>query len=493
MRSSFAFILSLFFSGTVFAQFSLAAFDGTGMFQIPSDASSVSPVPKVSAFSEVKSFVRISDLFKNVGKDITVFVSARKHKEIHLTAIKGMVLGETPLQAITSLGLLGCGTSALVGSSSDISDIYSALTNYYYRDSANSQPQIHAPGTKPVVVYPASNGEKQQIIASLALIGNANYNVEHNLLLKKIGTMSVNFLSKIILNEREDFYVRRMAVIGLGGIQSNESVDAIVRCITAINKKHSRLFDEAFSFSAGDKLIVDTLSDKGKGPDALLTALMLALDAQLDGKAAKKALWYMTWYAGIRGNNFYKITYSSLDQYTEKGGNSTTYLAALYLLASRRQIPSKIEQGKENKKIYIEKRPEALKMLKVVENTGAPFFTNYECRTRRAFLSAYKYISGWNDNFVYQAGTQPPFPPYYFDDCAKQKADKLMFSIIEYYVVGGLEGKAVNLAIKAGARALSGYSLALKGYKIATNIYLTKTSAESYYNNLMKLIKLANE
>ncbi|MBO4555116.1 MAG: hypothetical protein J5706_00050, partial [Elusimicrobiales bacterium] len=61
------------------------------------------------------------------------------------------------------------------------------------------------------------------------------------------------------------------------------------------------------------------------------------------------------------------------------------------------------------------------------------------------------------------------------------------------YVVGGLEGKAVNLAIKAGARALSGYSLALKGYKIATNIYLTKTSAESYYNNLMKLIKLANE
>lgn len=493
MRLSFTLIIPLFFSGTVFAQVPVSGFDGTGMFQIPSDVKSVSPVPEVSTFSEVKSIVRISDLFKNVGKDIRVFATARKHKEIHLTAIKGRVLGETPLQAITFLGLLGCGTSALVGSASDISDIYSAITNYYYKDRANSQPQIHAPGTKPTVVHPATNAERQQIIASLSLIGNANYNIEHNLLLRKIGTMSVNFLSKIILNENEDFYVRRMAVIGLGGIQSNESVDAIVRCITAINKKHSRLFDEAFAFSAGNNLIVDTLSDKGTGPDALLTALMLALDSQLDGRAAKKALWYMTWYASTRGNNLNKITYSSLDQYTEKGGNSTTYLAALYLLASRRQIPSRIEQGQENKKIYLEKRPEALKMLKVVENYGAPFLTNYECQTRRAFLAAYKYVSGWNDSFVYQTGTQPPFPPYYFDNCIKQKTDKVMFSIIEHYVIGGLKGKAVNLAIKAGARAFAGYSIGAKGYKIATNIYLTKTSAESYYNKMIKLIKLANE
>ena len=69
MRLYFTLIVSLFFSGTVFAGVPGADFDGTGMFKIPLDASSVSPVPEVSAFSEVKSIVRISDLFKNVGKD----------------------------------------------------------------------------------------------------------------------------------------------------------------------------------------------------------------------------------------------------------------------------------------------------------------------------------------------------------------------------------------------------------------------------------------
>ena len=452
-----------------------------------SQFSSAAGKPAAAVSQPKLAFTFIQDILKQAGNAKT-FTGASAHANAHMSVLKGGVIGEPAHKAIMFLGLLGTGDSPLVGNADKIRAIYSAIYSYYFKGT-RPQTYISAPGTKVPQETKASDKDKQQAVIAIGLIANANYSIPLPYTADKtIGSDALSFLYKVIVDEKESFATRRAAVIAMSSIQNSSAAEMLSKCVTALNKKTKNIADKNFVF---DKR---TLSDKGTGNEALVTALMIGLDSELDGAGKDKALNLLKFYAGIRSAEQLKYTnYNALSahtNYTSNGGNTATYLASLYLLASRRYIPSKIEHP--TPQAYVEKMPQSQKIIKVIENWGHPIFSEYECYTRRAFQEEYNIYSGWGQGLIYETG-KPPFGPYSFDNCMQQKTEKMTFELIKFFVLGGLESKAISVSIKVGARCLAGYAKAQKAFTVAANIYVNYSSMKDYYDEIGKIAKIANE
>lgn len=447
--------------------------------------------------------VSVKSVADKIGSnDITNLSVAIKHAQLHLDVLAGKVFGESQAKAVTMLGMLGSGDSALVGNQNYIPGIFSTLINTYTKGKTQ-QTYISSPGTQTPQVKESPFQVKRQSLISIALIANANYSMPLQYSAGTIGGYALSFLYNIVVNEKEKYSLRREAVIALAAIRQPSAVDKISRCITFINKNHIGMDDDSFLFDRDGKLY-DSVEQSEDEDEALLTALMIALDAQMDGPGKDAALGKLKWYAGLGSSQLNYINYSAFKlhtDYSDKGGNTTTYLAALYLLSERGLVPSLIKQDPVNTNRYYEARRESKRIEYIVENHGVDMFKEYECYTRRAFFNSYNKHSKWAEyrqrGFITSEG-QSVQEPISFDQCLKQKTDEMMFEVMKFlasWCTGALiEEKIIKVSIKEGAKVIFNYATAKKVSDTAIKAYEAYSkysSAKSYADLMITLTKTA--
>ena len=222
--------LAFLMSGSAFAQY-LNSNTPNPLSQFSSAAGK----PAAAVSKPKLAFTFIQDILKQAGNAKT-FAGASAHADAHMSVLKGGVIGEPSSKAIMFLGLLGTGDSPLVGNADKIRTIYSAIYAYYFKGT-RPQTYISSPGTKVPQETKASDNDKQQAVIAIGLIANANYSIPLPYTDKTLGSDALNFLYKVIVDEKESFATRRAAVIAMSSIQKASAAEMLSKCITALNKK----------------------------------------------------------------------------------------------------------------------------------------------------------------------------------------------------------------------------------------------------------------
>lgn len=410
------------------------------------------------AISMQEEKTTVAKMLENAGTDMTSFNVAANHANIHINVLNGKYFGEKKTDAIVSLSLLSSGDSALVGNSQAIGAILNNLTKYYIKGTATDE-------------------EKCEIMLAIGFLANANYNVSYQG--STVGALALTGLYKVVVNPDEKASVRRSAIVALASIEKEAAVTKISSCISAINKEIG-VFSKAWN-DADEAFVFDSkgnLSDNGKDSDnAIVTALMLALEAQMDGAAKNKAIGLLKWYAGLTYNC--KYYHQMRRDYESKGGSETTYLAALYILGSKSTfndspyLKSNVVLSHVNGRAVNTETGNAMKLLPIIEKEDG-----YECYTRRAFQEVYKTVAFQftHTGQIYETG-KPPVQPYYFDNCMKQKTDKIMMEITTSLLLGGVDGVIAKVVIKSAAKKLAMQAVGRAMYAAVTGTKTAKAAS----------------
>lgn len=392
-------------------------------------------------------------MLEAAGTNLKSPKDAANHAYLHIGILTGKYFGETKKDAIVSLSLLGSGDSPLVGNAKVIGSILTTLNNFYTKNKGNTE-------------------ENCEIMLAIGLIANANYSLQ--VTEGTVGSLALKSLYQAVVNEKEEASVRRSAIVSLASMETPEAVTKISSCITAINKEIGTL--SKMWNNADDGFVFDSksgeLSDNGDDSDnSIVTTLMLALDTQLDGKAKSKALSYLNWYAGLsyRDKYYHRIR----NDYEAKGGSETTYLAALYILAHRSNfkhsyLTSDVKYSRiGNRGVYIETGT-SQKLVPIIEKQDGP--GSYECYTRRAFNEAYHQVAFqfFRQGQMWSGNEQPPIQPCSFDNCLKQKTNKVMFEVTAMLLSGGVDGLIAKVVIKSAAKRLAAQALSRAAFSAAT-------------------------
>ena len=362
----------------------------------------VKAAPKASAAVRVGPAETFKELVDSVGTDISNMYVAMKHADFHIYA-----MGAAPLKvgltakrdAIISLGVLGSGDSPLVGHREYVSRIYGALLR--------------------------QKSYLQDKMLSIALVGNANFNLEPTAsaylvplpdVSYNIGSYALKFLKNVAIDNKNDFYTRRFAIALIGSFRRTEAVKALRDCLKQINTEQDSWsvtapatwftepkYDTAMAFDKEGRLFenYDGSDETEKG--ALIVSVISALDSLIDSPAQEGSLKMMRFFAGLAQADARNTVYQDIatSKYKEMGGSHIAYLSSLYMLARRGLVHSSIQQHPQNKYNYYEANPEGRRVTAVIHDVlyGNKVTQGYLCDTRTAFYKTYKnmtsYWNGW--------------------------------------------------------------------------------------------------
>ena len=419
-------------------------------------------------------------MLEAAGTNLKSPKDAANHANLHIGILSGKYFGEKKTDAILSLSLLGSGDSPLVGNQQVIGSMLKALNSFYIKGNATDE-------------------EKCELALGVALIAGANFNVP--MLGSTVGALALKSLYQVIANENEEFNVRRTAILAMAAIENPATVEKVS---SAITKLVSEMGFFSKNFSSADKAFVfdaktGDLSDKGDSDAALITALVLALDSLSEAKdksVSNAAISKLKWYAGLTYNCKH---YHQMANYEPKG-NKTTYMAALYILGNKggttpsgfympgsMYLKSKITYHRVyNRGAYVEEE-NSMKLLPLIETE------QNECYTRRAFEDTYKAIAGHAlSDRLWSGDEQPPYLPYHFDNCLKQKTDKIMLEITTSLLMGGVDGVVAKVVIKAAAKRLAMQAIgramyaAVQGTKGAKILSAASTATATYSERILQ-------
>lgn len=427
-------------------------------------------------------------MLESAGTNLKSHKDAANHANLHIGILSGKYLGEKKTDAILSLSLLGSGDSPLVGNQQAIGAILKTLNSFYVRGVKN--------GT-------ATDEEKCELALAVALIAGANFNLpmQGSTVGNTVGALALHSLYQVITNDKEEFNVRRTAILAMAAIENTATVDKISSAITKLVSE-TGFFTKTFS-SADKAFVFDAktgdLSDTGDSDAALITALILALDTLSESKnksVSNAAISKLKWYAGLTYNCKH---YNQMANYEPKG-NKTTYMAALYILGNKggtapsgyympgsMYLKSKITYHRVyNRGAYVEEE-NSMKLLPLIETE------QNECYTRRAFEDTYKAIAGHAlSDRLWSGDEQPPYLPYHFDNCLKQKTDKIMLEITTNLLLGGVDGVVAKVVIKAAAKKLAMQAIgramyaAVQGTKRAKILSAASTATATYSERILQ-------
>ena len=170
-------------------------------------------------------------MLEAAGSNLKSHKDAANHANLHIGILSGKYFGEKRTDAILSLALLGSGDSPLVGNQQAIGAILKTLNSFYVRGVKS--------GT-------ATAEEKCELVLAAALIAGANFNLPMQE--STVGALALHSIYQVITNDKEEFNVRRTAILAMAAIENTATVDKIssampkvvppmdIRIKTTINK-----------------------------------------------------------------------------------------------------------------------------------------------------------------------------------------------------------------------------------------------------------------